>query len=319
MKNNESVSSPVAKNWIVFSDGEYKKMSEVNYLPNNQALNYGTGIFEGIRGYWNADANQLNLFRIQEHYCRLVQSAEVLKLDVGYSVEELVQITISLIKLNNFKQDVYIRPMVLKKSLMPGTKFGVKLSGINSTICINILPMNSYVNPNGITCHISKWQRISNNAVPCCAKITGVYVNSALAYDDAQEQGFDDAIMLNAEGYCTEATTSNIFIVDSQNTIKTPPVSAGILNGITRQSVMEICQELKLNCCETNLSRADLYNAKYSFSTGTGVEILPILKIDDHVLDNTNRDSNLEIIIDEYNNIKRGNSEKFKDWLTVVS
>ncbi|MCX4027518.1 branched-chain amino acid transaminase [Endozoicomonas sp. SM1973] len=308
-------SAPKAS-WIVYSDGDFKKLDEVNFYTNNQALNYGTGVFEGIRAYWSSSSSQLNLFRVEEHYVRLIESAKALKIDLGLTINDLVEITIELIKINNFKQDIYIRPMALKKSLMPGEKFGVKLSGVSSTLCINAMPMGQYVNSLGINCLLSSWQRVSKEAIPSYAKITGLYVNSALAYEEAREEGFDDAIMLNSQGDCTEATTSNVFIV-SNDTVKTPPPSAGLLNGITRQSVFELCSYLGISCIESNLNKQDLLAADECFLTGTGVEILPVIGLNQKKFgDSAGRMTTK--ISELYDDIKKNRVSSFSHWITPV-
>ncbi|WP_323837714.1 branched-chain amino acid transaminase [Photorhabdus africana] len=314
MTNN--IVSPVNKDWIVFLDGEYLNFSNATFLANTQALNYGTGTFEGIRAYWDQDNNQLNLFRVHEHYERLIQSAKTLKIELPYTSQELTDITKNIIIKNGFKQDIYIRPLVLKKSLMPGEKFGVKLSGVNSTLCINALPMGAYAKKTEFTCLISKWRRVSNAAIPSSAKITGTYVNSALAHEDAKENGFDDAIMLNEQGMCAEASTSNVFIV-KDNCVITPSLSAGILNGITRQSVFDICQFRNIPCIESEIQQKDLYEADGCFLTGTGLEISIVSKIDD-VSYRQKEDSIANVIAKDYQEIIRGRIDKFSHWLNPV-
>lgn len=314
MKNN--IASPVNNDWIVFSDGEYVNFKEATFLSNTQALNYGTGAFEGIRAYLNDGNGQLNLFRPREHYERLIQSAKMLKITLPYSSQELVDITRGLIAKNGFKQDIYIRPLILKKSLMPGEKFGVKLSGITSTICINALPMGSYAKKDNFKCLISKWQRVSNAAIPSSAKITGTYVNSALAYEDALENNFDDAIMLNEKGLCAEATTSNIFIV-KDGCVITPPLSTGILNGVTRQSIFDICKFRNIKCLDSEIKREDLYRADACFLTGTGIEISIVSQIDD-VLYARKENSIADMIAKDYMKIVKGGVDEFSSWLTPV-
>jgi branched-chain amino acid aminotransferase len=310
------VTSPTNKDLIVFLDGAYVRFSEAVFLSNNQALNYGTGTFEGIRAYANASQTQLNLFRVQEHYDRLLASAAILKIVIPYSSGELVAITKELLIKNALREDVYIRPLVLKKALLPGQKFGVKLSGLSATMCINAMPMGAYAKTSGLRCTISKWQRISNAAIPSSAKITGTYVNSALAYEEAQERGFDDAILFNEHQHCAEATTSNVFIV-KDGSVFTPPLEAGLLNGITRQSVIDICKMHAIACIERNITRDMLYGADECFLTGTGLE-LAIVSLMDSVCYPAQDRSIAELISTEYQRIVRGTHDKFSSWLTPV-
>ncbi len=304
------------KDQIVYSDGEFKNLADVRIYLNNQALNYGTGTFEGIRGYWDNQLNQLNLFRVKDHYARLIESAKVLKIDLGLTVDDLVEITIELIKKNNLKENIYVRPLALKKSLVPGGKFGVKLNGVDSTFGINVLPMSKYVNTDGISLMISSWQRLPNESIPSHAKITGSYVNSALAFEEACEHGFDDAVMLNVKGDCAEATTSNIFIIDN-SVVKTPPVSAGILNGITRQSVIEMCSYLDIQCIEIDIDKHSLLESDECLLTGTGVEILPVIRVDGNIIGKSSGSISKKLI-NLFDEIKMNRSPYFSNWLTSV-
>ena len=303
--------------WMAYTDGQFMPLSAIQFMPNTQALNYGTGVFEGIRAYKSFIDEQLYLFRAQDHYARLIASSRTLKMELDLSVSDLVAITQQLIRCNQFNSDIYIRPLVLKKHLLPGSKFGVKLSGVSSTLCINALPMGRYVQPQ-VDCIISKWRRVSNQAIPSGAKITGTYVNSALAYEDALDQGFDDAIMLNEQGYCTEATTSNLFIIDAQGCVLTPALSAGILNGITRQSILSICEALQIPARQQMLTPEDLLQAKAAFLVGTGVEVVAIARIDDHRFDDASAHALLERITQVFLDITRGQSTLFPQWLTAV-
>ncbi|MES2742121.1 MAG: branched-chain amino acid transaminase [Pseudomonadota bacterium] len=313
---NAAVIGPSNKDLTVFLDGTFIKFSEAVFYANNQALNYGTGTFEGIRAYANAGHNQLNLFRVREHYDRLLASAAILKIVIPYSSDELVAITKELLIKNALREDVYIRPLVLKKALLPGQKFGVKLSGISATICINAMPMGSYAKTSGLRCTVSSWQRISNAAIPSSAKITGTYVNSALAYDEAQENGFDDAILFNEHQQCAEATTSNVFIV-KDGKVSTPPLSAGLLNGITRRSVIDICETHAIPCAERNITKEMLYGADECFLTGTGLELATV-SVMDGVHYPAQDESIAEFISTEYQRIVRGEHDKFSSWLTPV-
>jgi branched-chain amino acid aminotransferase len=311
-----ATSSNKAKDWIVFSDGQFKPLSEVTFFSNTQALNYGTGTFEGIRAYWSADHQQLNLFRAADHYDRFIASAGTLRINPSYTSDQLVEITQELIKRNDFHQDIYIRPLLLKKSLMPGEKFGVKLAGVDSTLCISALPMGSYVMSEYFKCIVSKWQRISNSAIPSIAKITGSYVNSALAYEDARDHGADDAIMLNDKGLCAEATTSNVFIVKN-GSVLTPHLAAGILNGITRNCIIDICKFLGIRCVETQISVQDLHSADQCFLTGTGIEVTLVSELSGKIFVN-HKDSVAHVISNLYNNIVRGHEEQFSKWLRPI-
>jgi branched-chain amino acid aminotransferase len=305
--------SPLAKDWVVYSDGRFAPLSNVTFKANTQALNYGTGVFEGIRGYWDDERKQLNLFRGRDHFARFINSAQTLRIEVDDTAEDFVAVAQELIRRNGFRQDIYIRPLWLKKSLMPGEKFGVKLRGVDSTVCINALPMGAYASAQPFRCIVSKWQRVANAAIPSAAKITGTYVNSALAYEDARDHGADDAIMLNARGECTESTTSNVFIV-KDGKVLTPPLAAGILAGITRDCVLQICDFLGIPVAEVTITLDDLRSADQCFLTGTGIEIKMVSDLDGRALA-TDAGSIAHRVSESYQEIVRGHVGQFSAWL----
>jgi branched-chain amino acid aminotransferase len=310
------VVSPVAKDWVVYSDRRFAPLSDVAFKANTQALNYGTGVFEGIRAYWDDERRQLNLFRGRDHFARFINSARTLRIEVDQAPEEFVAITRELIRRNGFRQDIYVRPLLLKKSLMPGERFGVKLRGVDSTLCINAMPMGAYAAAKQFRCIVSKWQRVADAAIPSAAKITGTYVNSALAYEDARDHGADDAIMLNARGECTEATTSNVFIVKDRMVL-TPALGAGILAGVTRDCVLQICDFLDIPVAEATITIEDLRSADQCFLTGTGVEIKMVSDIDGRALA-TDEGSVAHEVSDLYQRIVRGQVEQFSSWLHPI-
>ena len=307
------VVSPLAKDWVVYSDGRYAPLSQVAFKANTQALNYGTGTFEGIRAYWDDERKQLNLFRGRDHFARFINSARTLRIEADDTADDFVAITQELVRRNGFRQDIYIRPLWLKKSLMPGEKFGVKLRGVDSTVCINALPMGAYASAGPFRCIVSKWQRVSNAAIPSAAKITGTYVNSALAYEDARDHGADDAIMLNARGECAESTTSNVFIVKNGRVL-TPPLFAGILAGVTRDCVLQICNFLGIPAAEAAITLEELHSADQCFLTGTGIEIKMVSDLDGRALA-TDEGAIAHRIIESYQKVVRGQVEQFRSWL----
>lgn len=205
-----------------FHDGDFVEVASVKLPLNTQALHYGTGVFEGIRAY-PQDGGGLAVFRLREHLERLERSAATLRIALPYSVEQLTEIVLDLLRRNECVGDTYIRPLAYKLALEPGTRFGVKLSGVSSQFSMNTVPMGSYVPAEGMRCKVSTYRRVPSASIPSSAKITGTYANNALAVDEAHAEGCDDALMLGIDGNVTEASTANVFLVDRDGRVATPP------------------------------------------------------------------------------------------------
>lgn len=303
---------------LVYLNGEYLNADKALLPITTQAFNYGTGVFEGIRGYTQHSSGKLAIFRLDEHLKRFRESASLLLIDDLPTHDELKEIILTLLKRNEASSDCYIRPIAYKRQLLPNSGFGVKLSNVNNGLSINSLNMRSYVKQSGINCTISSWQRVADNSIPARAKITGSYVNSALAMEAAQRGGYDDAIMLNNKGYVAEATTSNVFIIKNK-TLITPPPSAHILEGITRDTVINLAKHhLGLTVEERDISPSELLTANECFLTGTGVEITLVNQIDHKKLSSTDDLSISQAIKDMYEKAVRGEMSTFDYWLTPL-
>ncbi|WP_017348126.1 branched-chain amino acid transaminase [Pantoea sp. A4] len=301
-----------------YLEGEFVEAKDAVLPITTQAFNYGTSVFEGIRGYKSHSDGQVNIFRLDEHINRLHQSASILMINDLPDQQALKEIIQSLLHRNHTSGDCYIRPIAYKRNLLPGSGFGVKLSGVSSGLSVNSLDMQTYVKQDGLTCTISGWRRVADNAIPARAKITGSYVNSALAMEAAMNGGYNDAIMLNHSGYVAEATTSNVFIVKNKKLI-TPPVTANILEGITRDTVITLAKQyLDLTVEERDILPSELLTADECFLTGTGVEISPVSKIDFHHLRSTDNDSIAIKIKTVYQKIVRGELSDYNHWLTSI-
>lgn len=312
-----NMARPAHHRWVWLND-EYVPASEAALPITTQAFNYGTGVFEGIRGYRQADSERVAVFRLGDHLLRLRQSASLLAIDDLPEAAALAEITLSLLRRNEADGDCYIRPVAYKRQLLPGSGFGVKLSGVSSGLSINSLNMGAYVKQEGIRCTLSGWRRVADNAIPARAKITGSYVNSALAMEAAQRGGYDDAIMLNHLGYVAEATTSNVFMVKKGRLI-TPPVTANILEGITRDTVITLAQHyLGLTVEQRDILPSELLTADECFLSGTGVEITPVTQLDHCRLRSSGTESVTMAIREYYAQAVRGKLNAFMHWLTPV-
>jgi branched-chain amino acid aminotransferase len=240
------------------------------------ALHYGTGVFEGIRGYWDKSAEELYLLRPREHYERWKRNCGILRIDVPLTPAELCAITVDLAWRNAFHGDLYIRPLAYKSA----ERIGVAIDDQDS-FSIAAVPYGEYLHSeNGLHAGVSSWRRIEDNAIPPRAKICGAYVNSALASDDAHRSGFDEAILLNERGHVTEGATCNLFMVRKGRLI-TPAVTDNILEGITRDSIMELAaRELGIETIERSIARSELYVCDELFLTGTAVGVAPVVRVD---------------------------------------
>lgn len=295
--------------------GRFTPYDEVLLPPTTQGLHYGTGVFEGIRAY--AAGGRLRAFRMLEHYQRFLRSCRLLRIETGLSAEELVAVTLDLLRRNGDDTDVYIRPLAYKLGLLPGTPPGVGLSGVSDAVTIVASRMGAYGPPGGSRCVISSWRRPARAALPVQAKITGGYVNNALAVEDARACGYDDAILLNESGQVAEASTANVFAV-RRGAILSPPADADILPGITRDTAFTLAGELGLPAVESALHPADLLLADEVFLTGTGIGIQPVIEIGGRPIGSGAPGPIATRLARRYHQIVRGEHPDVHGWLTSV-
>jgi branched-chain amino acid aminotransferase len=303
-----------AQYWV-WLDGEFKRYGEARLGLMTHALHYGTGVFEGIRGYWSPEHEQLFVLKLREHFARMQRSVKVLKLEIPASLDELCATSIELIRKNNFRQDVYIRPLAFKSS----EEIGVRLHNLKDSFAIYVTPFGNYVDiERGISCMVSSWRRIDDNVAPARAKITGTYVNSALAKTEAMENGFDEAIMLTHDGHVCEGSAENIFLLrDGQ--VVTPPTTDNILEGLTRLAMIELlCNELDLQVLERSIDRSELYVADEIFLCGTGAQISPVVDVDHRPVGDGQVGPVVGRLQKLYFDIVRGRNSKYQNWLTPV-
>jgi branched-chain amino acid aminotransferase len=300
-------------------NGRLVPQDDARISITNQAFNYGTGVFEGIRAYADHTQTMLNVFRLKDHMNRLKRSAKLMRLDLDLSADEMSTLVTDLLTANGAQHDTYVRPIVFKSALLPGVGFGVRLSGVSTEFAITMVSMGRYVNPAGLRCAISTWRRVPDGALPAGAKITGSYANNALAMEDAQSAGLDDALFLNMRGTLSEATTSNVFIVAGGRLV-TPPTTADILPGITRQTVIELAeQELNIPTDEREIRLSDLYAADECFLTGTGVEVAPVIEIGHRPIGAGMIGPITGAVRNAYHDAVRGALPKYRHWITSVT
>ena len=263
-------------NLIVYFNGQYVPLGEARVGILTHALHYGTGVFEGIRAHWDEDAEELFVLRPVEHYERWKQNCGILGIEVPRSPEELCAITEELMRCNNLRTNVYVRPLAYKSA----QRIGVATDD-QDAFTIVALPFGEYLHAEkGLHAGISSWRRIDDNAIPARGKICGAYANSALATDEVRRSGFDEAILLNEGGHVAEGATCNLFMVRKGKLI-TPVVTDNVLEGITRDSVMELARrELGLDIVERSIDRSELYICDEVFLTGTAVGVSPVVRVD---------------------------------------
>ncbi len=263
-------------NTVVWFENRFVRLAEAKVSILTHAFNYGTGVFEGIRGYYEQQKKELFLVHMLEHYERWKRNCRILRIKVPPSATDLAEITAELCRRNNFKSHVYVRPLAYKAS----ARLGVPVDD-NDAYSIAAIPVAEDISGRkGHRASVASWRRVEDNAIPGRAKICGAYVNSVLAVDEAQRNGYDEAIFLNESGHVAEGATSNLFMVRDGKLI-TPPGTDNILEGITRASIIELAQrELMLQVVERSIDRTELYICDEVFLTGTAVEITPIVDVD---------------------------------------
>jgi branched-chain amino acid aminotransferase len=304
----------VDPNLIVYFKGRFVPLAEAQVGILTHALHYGTGVFEGIRAYWDEQDARLSLFRPVEHFARWKQNCGILRIHVPLPADDLTAITLDLLRRNEFRASVYVRPLAWKSA----ERVGVSPDN-HDAFAIVALPFGEYL-PSGQGLHagVSAWRRIEDNAIPARAKICGAYVNSALASDDARRSGFDEAIFLNESGHVAEGATCNLFMIRDHHLI-TPPSTENVLEGITRDAVMELARrELKLTVVERPIDRSELYVCDELFLTGTAVGIAPVVRVDHRPIRDAAVGARTSQIRQLYFDAARGRLPAYRKWVIPV-
>jgi branched-chain amino acid aminotransferase len=305
--------SPTA---YAFFQGGYVPLSEAKVGIMTHALHYGTGIFEGIRGNWNPEKEVTYIFRLREHYERLLRGCRLLMIDIPYSLEDLCNITVELVERCGYTEDLYIRPLAYKSAERVAN---LKLQDLDNDFCLIAVPFGSYLGTDILRCCTSSWRRVDDPMIPARFKISGIYVNSILAKTEATLAGFDEAIILNQDGHVCEGSGENIFLaIDGK--LYTPPLEDNVLPGITRDTVMQLAQsELGIEVAERTIDRSEIYMADECFLTGTAAHLTPVVEVDNRKI----RDGSVGPISSKlqkmYFDIVVGRDPKYIHWCTVAS
>lgn len=299
-----------------FFEGKVVNIEDAKVSITTNAIQYGTGIFGGIRGYYNEKEGYISLFRLEDHFKRFLQSFQIIGVKMPYSQQELIDITLDLTKRNKPKTDTYYRPFGYAASL----NLSPNLERDNTfEFAEYMMPLGEYIPVDkGISVMVSSWRRISDNAIPSRAKISGSYINSALAKQEANRNGHEEAIFLNEAGHVSEGSAMNLFIV-RDGVLVTPAKTDDILEGITRRSIMEIAKDMGIPVEERSIDRSELYIADEAFFSGTGAQISWIAKIDHRTIGTGKRGPISSKLQDTFFKIVRGEVKEYEKWCTKIT
>lgn len=262
---------------FAYFEGDFVPVDQAKVSIMTHTFNYGTGLFEGIRGYYAADEDNVLVFRLAEHVDRLVRNFNILCMEIPEDRERIAEICLEVVRRSAFREGVYIRPLCYKSEL----SLGPRLRDVASSFCCYVIKLGDYVDiQSGLNVCVTSWRRLADNAIPSRAKSTGSYLNSSLAATEAKQAGFDEAIFLREDGTVAEGSAMNLFMV-LDNVVYTPPPTADILVGITRNTVIELVRsELGLAVVERPIARTELYVCDELFFTGTGAQVAPVRAVD---------------------------------------
>ena len=299
----------------IWLDGRLVPWHEANVHVLTHTLHYGLGVFEGIRCYETKKSSSA-IFRLKDHVDRLFNSAKILGIDIPYNPEQISDSIIQVVSVNKLLE-CYIRPIVF----LGHNKMGLNPDGADVRVAIAAWPWGTYLGDeglnSGIRVRISSFNRNHINISMTKAKACGYYVNSILAKTEAVRDGYDEAILLDTSGYVSEGSGENIFIL-YKGVLCTPPLSCGNLEGITRDSIIQICKHLKIPVEEKMITRDDLYLAEEIFLTGTAAEVTPVREVESRIVGNGKKGGITNTIQKTFFDAVRGHEIKFKGWLTEV-
>ena len=313
LKEVAAVGQEIPETGVAYLDGRFTPLADAKISIATHALQYGTGVFEGIRAYWNPAHEQLYVFRLREHFERMARSVKIMRITLPADPVLLSETTLELLRKNGFKNDVYVRPLAFKAA----RSVKVALEGLRDGFGMYAFPLGAYLPTGGLAARTASWRRTSDDAIPARGKITGAYINTALAVDEAHDYEADEAIFLTADGHVSEGGGANLFMV-RDGALITPPVTADILEGITRDSILELAAELGIVVEERQIDRTELYVAEEVFFCGTGAQVAPCVKIDGREIGDGQIGPVAKKIGDLYFGIARGDDKRHAEWRTAV-
>jgi len=293
---------------------QFVPLEEASLGVMTHALHYGTAIFEGIRGNWNSEQGQMYIFRLREHYERMLSGCRVLMMDMPYTLDELCRLTVELARRCDFRESIYIRPLVYKST----QTLGVRLHGLETDFLVFVIPWGRYLDVDKARCCVASWRRPADNVIPPQVKSCGLYVNNSLAKTEAISNGFDEGIMLSPDGHVSEGSGENLFLVIDGRLV-TPPGYDNILMGITRDTVMELArEELGVATVERSIDRCELYTADECFLTGTAAHLTPVWEIDHRRIGDGEIGPVTARLQELYHRVIKGDHAGYMQWCTPV-
>ena len=298
-----------------FFGGRIVPYAEARVGVLTHGLNYGTGVFGGLRAYWNAEEEELFLFRPVDHFRRFLDSARLLGMQLPWSAEELVEHLIELLRTEAIREDAYARPLAFYGDEM----IGVRLHDLTPQVSMVTFPYGNYVdNEEGVHATISSWRRVDDNMIPARGKIAGSYVNSAFAKTDAVRAGFDEAIVLNQDGHVSEGSAANFFII-RQGIAATPPTTDNVLEGVTRRTVIQLLRdELGLTVVERRIDRTEIYLSEEAFFCGTGIQLAAVTRVDHRPIGTGRMGRATGDLRKLYFDVVRGRRPDYRQWCVPV-
>lgn len=301
-------------NSIAYHLGEFRPLRDCNINIMTHALQYGTMVFGGMRGYHDPGTNNVFLFRPVDHFRRLHRSARIMQMQPEISPEQMTEIALELVRKNEYRCNVYFRPFIYKSEL----KLSPRLHDVADSFSVYTMQLDDYIDTNrGLNVAVSSWRRIDDNVIPTRAKVAGGYANSALAKSEAVQNGFDEAIFLDTRGFVSEGSAENLFIV-RDGVLITPPNSAAILEGITMRTIIELAKDEGIEVQRRDIGRSELYIADEVFFSGTGAQVAWVAQIDRRIIGDGVMGPITQRLRDRYMKLVRGEDAKFKDWAVPV-
>ena len=300
---------------IAYFEGQFIPLDKANISIKNHSFLYGTSLFEGLRGYWLPEQGCAAIFRMKEHYERILANSRIFFMTPEASLDELMDITTELVRQNAHETDFYIRFTLFKN----GNSIGPYLDKVKTDVCIWTNPLGDYVNiADGLHVTISAWRRVDDNAIPPCAKAAGAYMNTAIMITDAKRKGFDEVVALTQEGNVSEGSAMNLFLV-RKGKLVTPPTTENILEGVTRDSIITLArEELGLEVEERTVDRTELYRCEEAFFTGTAAQVAPITQIDHRSIGTGKVGPITQRIQQAYFDVVKNKNPKYSHWCTLV-
>ncbi|EHQ08453.1 branched-chain amino acid transaminase [Leptonema illini] len=301
-------------NSVAYHLGEFRPLRECNINIMTHALQYGTMVFGGMRGYHDAETNNVFLFRPYDHFRRLHRSSRIMQMQPSLTPEQMADIALELVRRNEYRCNVYFRPFIYKSEL----KLSPRLHDVADSFSIYTMKLDDYIDTSrGLNVAVSSWRRIDDNVIPTRAKVAGGYANSALAKSEAVQNGFDEAIFLDSRGFISEGSAENLFVV-RDGVLITPPNSASILEGITMRTIIELAKDEGIEVIRRDIGRSELYIADEVFFTGTGAQVAWVAQIDRRLIADGAIGPITQRLRDRYMQLVRGRDTKFKDWAVPV-